>query len=63
MPGVRDVALHGTDIHALIDPAEQSPEQLGARLRAAGIVVREVRRIDPTLEDVFIGLIETEGSS
>ena len=63
LPGVRDVALHGTDIHALIDPAEQSPEQLSARLRAAGIVVREVRRIDPTLEDVFIGLIETEGSS
>ena len=57
LPGVRDVALHGTDIHALVEPTEQSAERLASRLRQAGLAVRDVRPIEPTLEDVFISLI------
>jgi drug efflux transport system ATP-binding protein len=63
LPGVRDVALHGTDIHALIDPTEQSAEQLASRLRRAGVSVRDIRPIEPTLEDVFISLIGTPAGS
>jgi ABC-2 type transport system ATP-binding protein len=59
LPGVRDVALHGTDIHVLVDPQVQPAEQIASRLGQAGIVVREVRAIEPTLEDVFISLIGT----
>jgi ABC-2 type transport system ATP-binding protein len=58
-PGVRDVALHGTDVHVLLDPAILSPDDVAARVRAAGIEVRDVRQIEPSLEDVFISLIGT----
>jgi ABC-2 type transport system ATP-binding protein len=59
LPGVRDVALHGTDVHVLIDPTELTLAEVAGRLRQAGIVVRDVRSIEPTLEDVFISLIGT----
>ncbi len=61
-PGVRDVALYGTAIHALIDPAATSPEALGAWLRTQGIAVLAVTPIAPTLEDVFISLIRATGA-
>jgi ABC-2 type transport system ATP-binding protein len=57
VPGVRDVALHGSDVHVLIDPHALSPDDLLARLRAAGLPVHAAGPIEPTLEDVFISLI------
>ena len=57
LPGVKDATVHGTDVHALVDSSIQSPEAIGAYLRAAGLAVRDVTRIEPTLEDVFISLI------
>jgi ABC-2 type transport system ATP-binding protein len=57
-PGIRDVALHGTDVHVLLDPdGSVSPDDVASRLREAGIAVQSVRPIEPTLEDVFISLI------
>ncbi|MBI4491297.1 MAG: ABC transporter ATP-binding protein [Chloroflexi bacterium] len=56
-PGVREVALYGTTIHALIDPAQQTAEGLSAWLGDVGITVHGATRIEPTLEDVFISLI------
>jgi ABC-2 type transport system ATP-binding protein len=59
--GIRDIALHGTDVHVLLDPDAQAraraEEDLTRRLREAGIRVESVRQIEPTLEDVFISLI------
>ena len=59
-PGVREVALYGVQIHALIDPVLQSAAGLTAWLAEAGIAVEDVHPIPPTLEDVFISLIGTE---
>jgi ABC-2 type transport system ATP-binding protein len=56
-PGVRDVALHGTDVHVLLDPAALSPDDVARWLQEDGIGVQSVRQIEPTLEDVFISLI------
>jgi hypothetical protein len=55
---VREVALYGTAIHVLIDPARQSPEGLRGWLTGAGLTVRALAPIEPSLEDVFISLIE-----
>jgi ABC-2 type transport system ATP-binding protein len=62
-PGIHNVALHGNDVHALIDPDVQPIEQIADRLRQAGIVVHAIRPIEPTLEDVFISLIGAPLSS
>jgi drug efflux transport system ATP-binding protein len=56
-PGVLEVALYGLAIHALVDPQAQSEGQLSAELERAGVHVRQVTEIEPTLEDVFISLI------
>jgi ABC-2 type transport system ATP-binding protein len=58
MPGIHNVALQGNDVHVLVDPGAQSAATITARLQQAGIGVRSVRRIEPSLEDVFISLIE-----
>ena len=58
-PGIRDVALHGADVHVLLDPATLAPDEVGRLLAGAGIAVRAIEPIEPTLEDVFISLIGT----
>lgn len=55
-PGVSEVVLYGTAIHVLIDPTRQSPDALALRLRERGYAVRAAARIEPSLEDVFVGL-------
>ncbi|MFN8526160.1 MAG: ABC transporter ATP-binding protein [Chloroflexota bacterium] len=57
IPGVRDVALHGRDIHVLMDPLLLSVDALVQALRERGVTVHEAHPIPPTLEDVFISLI------
>jgi ABC-2 type transport system ATP-binding protein len=59
MPGIRNVALQGNEIHALVEPNPQSADQIAAWLRQRGIVVQSVRPVEPSLEDVFISLIGT----
>lgn len=54
-PETRDATLFGHNIHLLTGAAE-SPDSLRSDLNAAGIVVREVRPIPPSLEDVFVML-------
>ncbi|MCC7368273.1 MAG: ABC transporter ATP-binding protein [Chloroflexi bacterium] len=56
-PGVRDVALHGVDVHVLLDETILTPNGLAALLTSEGIAVRSVQQIEPSLEDVFISLI------
>ena len=56
-PGIRDVALHGTDVHLLIDPDVLSAETVAGKLTDAGIAVQDIHQVEPSLEDVFISLI------
>ncbi|MEZ4558671.1 MAG: DUF4162 domain-containing protein [Caldilineaceae bacterium] len=58
LPGVLNVALQGNNVHARIKNADISAEQVADAVRAAGITVHEVQPLEPTLEDVFISLIE-----
>ena len=56
-PGIRDVALHGPDVHVLLDSGDTAPDDVAQRLRDGGIGVQSIREIEPTIEDVFISLI------
>jgi len=57
-PLVREAALYGTAIHALVANAEQARPTLLAALEAAGVGVSELAPIAPTLEDIFVALVE-----
>jgi ABC-2 type transport system ATP-binding protein len=57
LPGVSDAAMFGTALH--LTATEDDPDALRRTLVAAGVEVREVRRIPPTMEDVFVQLVLT----
>ena len=62
LPGVADVQLFGERIHVRLLP--QSPfadsDRLAAELTSAGVPVDSIRRVPPSLEDVFIARVAKE---
>jgi ABC-2 type transport system ATP-binding protein len=58
LAGVRDAALFGRDIHLMTEDAEDLAPRLRQTLTEAGYQVGTVERITPSLEDVFVSLIE-----
>lgn len=62
-PGVAEVAVFGRNLH-VVRPGAETPEQAGREVRtvleAAGITEAEITPIAPSLEDVFVGLVEAE---
>ncbi len=61
VPLVRDAALHGVAIHAVVDDPTSAAPELAAALRARGVRVRRIEPRAPELEDVFVSLVEPEG--
>ena len=61
-PGVREVALFGTALHASVADAAVAAPQLRTTLEGAGLRVERIEPIAPTLEDVFVSLIESKAS-
>lgn len=62
LPFVQDVATHGVLLHVLLSD-ENEKAQMENALQANGIVTARVERILPSLEDVFISLIDQENRS
>ncbi len=56
--GVRDAALFGRDIHLMTADAQQLVPILRERLEATGFRIQGLESITPSLEDVFVSLIE-----
>jgi ABC-2 type transport system ATP-binding protein len=60
LEGVRDVAVFGGGLHVTVDNVEATSARMRERLGAQGIEVRKLERIQPSMEDVFVALIESE---
>jgi len=60
LPGVVDVAVFGGGLHVTVDDPEATTERIRAKLAAAGIEIRRLETILPSLEDVFVSMIEGE---
>ena len=56
--GVRDAALFGRDIHIMTEDADALAPRLRIALTEAGFQVDTLERVTPSLEDVFVSLIE-----
>jgi ABC-2 type transport system ATP-binding protein len=60
LPGVLDVAVFGGGLHVVVDDVDASTTSIRSKLAEQKIEVRRLEQIEPSLEDVFVGLIEAE---
>jgi ABC-2 type transport system ATP-binding protein len=58
MPEVEKTSLFGRAVHAILPRAAADRLSMAARLRAAGIPVTSEARVEPSLEDVFLDVVE-----
>jgi len=59
VPGVKDAAVFGKGLHVRTGSAEDETK-IRSELHQAGIAVRSLRRISPSIEDIFVSRIEKE---
>jgi drug efflux transport system ATP-binding protein len=57
-PEVEKTSVFGTAIHAVLREGQDDPGRLRARLTAAGLEVGAVAPVEPSLEDVFLDVME-----
>ena len=62
MPDVEKTSLFGTSVHAVARSDSLSGDDIVKRLGAAGITVHSVDRVQPSLEDVFLDVVERAGA-
>jgi len=58
LPSVQDVALFGNKLHVMSSDPENTKLEIGQRAREAGIRILSAEQIMPSLEDVFVSLLE-----
>ena len=55
---VEKTSLFGTAVHAVMRDTQTSAAMLSASLMAAGVTVRSIGPVSPSLEDVFLDVVE-----
>jgi ABC-2 type transport system ATP-binding protein len=58
MPDVEKTSLFGTAVHAMLKREIADGVSLASRLRDAGVEVTSEARVEPSLEDVFLDVVE-----
>jgi len=61
LPGVLDAAIHGVQVHVLVE-SENEKKRIERELKKANIQVDQIEEIQPSLEDVFISMVEENRS-
>ena len=59
VPAVKEAAIFGKGLHAVVPDAAAGEAAIREALQQGGFEVHRIERITPTLEDVFVSLIET----
>jgi ABC-2 type transport system ATP-binding protein len=60
MTGVHDVAVFGGGLHVTVDDPARADASIRAALEAKGIELKRLEQIQPSMEDVFVAMIEAE---
>ncbi len=63
MPDVEKTSLFGTAVHAVLRSETAKPAELAARLAAGGLAVDDITEVLPSLEDVFLDVVERAGGA
>jgi ABC-2 type transport system ATP-binding protein len=61
-PGVESVALFGNALHATVADEAAARSAIPSLLLARGLPVRRLERIEPSLEDAFVAIIEANAA-
>jgi ABC-2 type transport system ATP-binding protein len=56
---VLETSVFGTKIHVMVEKEEEGRLQISDKLRSHGILVDSIQRILPSLEDVFLHLLDS----
>ena len=59
-PGILDVAVFGGGLHVSVADEAQAPPVIRQALAARGLTIRKLEQIPPSMEDVFVALVEAE---
>lgn len=62
-PAVEKTSLFGTSVHAVLKNASVTVEDLSRALVAAGVAVTAIAPVSPSLEDVFLDVVERVGAA
>lgn len=62
MPEVEKTSLFGTAVHAVLRSTAVEAGEIGRRLSGAGLPVTAVARVEPSLEDVFLDVVDKAGA-
>jgi ABC-2 type transport system ATP-binding protein len=60
-PGVTQAVLVGSGVHVVVDDADLRIPQLRAALREAEVPFSDIAKAAPSVEDVFLALVEDKG--
>ena len=60
---VEKTSLFGTAVHAVLKNASTDPAALASALKAEGIEVSSIDAVSPSLEDVFLDVVERVGAA
>ncbi len=60
VPIVREAALYGVAIHVVVDSPQDAAPRVAGYLRERGVTVLRVEPRAPSLEDIFVSLVEPE---
>jgi ABC-2 type transport system ATP-binding protein len=58
--GILEVAVFGSGLHVVVDDVDAAQERIRRALASRRIEIRRLEQIQPSLEDVFVALIEAE---
>jgi len=62
-PGVIEASLFGRSLHVVVEEREGEGDSVRRALAAAGHPVAGMRRVRPSLEDVFVSLVRSTGGA
>jgi ABC-2 type transport system ATP-binding protein len=63
LPEVEKTSVFGTAVHAVLRSTHTSPDALRSRLESAGVAVTQSAVVEPSLEDVFLDVVERGAST
>ena len=63
MEEIEKTSLFGTAVHAVLRSAGVAADSIADRLRAQGVAVQSVEEVMPSLEDVFLDVVEKAGGT